>query len=221
MTLSDQIIDFYTLFNMPTDVPDGVVIHNPFDDKVRKQTIIDFCEHFYNDDGTRAHILGINPSRLTPTSTGVNYTDGFALQEYCGIQNSFTKTRELTSEFFYRVVHAMEGPQAFYSSVFAWALMPLSVTAQGKYTNHYHPDVAKPLRELLRQNLLWLAELPKKPRAVILGLGDNKKVFDELNAELGVYDQAAYLPHPRWVMQYNRADADKYVQQYVTAITSA
>lgn len=219
MTYSKDVVDFYKNFQTSGRLPDGVVIHNPFDNAERRNAIERFYERFFADDNARIHVLGINPSKLNQTSTGVNYTDGFALEEFCGLQNGFSKGRELTSDFFYRVVLAMGGAEEFYARVFAWAMMPLSVTSSGGYVNYYDEDVEGALDEIVRQNVKWTSERPSTGRALIVGTGENKKSFEKLEGAPFGYNDVKYLPHPRWIMQYNRDSVDKYVGQYVDALS--
>lgn len=219
MLFRDQVIDFYSNFQNPRNLPEGVVIHNPFDDAGRRAAIQSFYDKFFADDRVRIHILGINPSKITSTSTGVNYTDGFALANYCGIDNEFSKGRELTSDFFYQVVQAMGGAKEFYSRVFGWAMMPLSVTNKGSYANYYDLKIHEILEEIVKQNIKWTSNLPSNGRAVILGTGENTKKFQELEGSPFGYNEVKYLPHPRWILQYNRSKVDKYIEMYVNALT--
>jgi len=220
MTISKEVIALYDKPPFPTVVGNHVQIHNPFDDPAKKDAIYAFCEKFYNDDKPRLHLLGINPSRLTDTSSGVNYTDGFALDNLCGIDNEFSKTRELTSKFFYMVVEKMGGAALFYANIFAWALMPLSVTKDNSYKNYYENDVIEQLRAIVLANVNWLNKnVPATGVAVILGTGENKNSFQKLVGYPFGYKKITYLPHPRWVMQYNSAKLDYYINMYVDALS--
>lgn len=219
MTYFEDVVDFYENFEIPAGLPDGVAIHNPFHDAQRRDAIERFYEKFFSDGNARIHLLGINPSKINQTSTGINYTDGFALEEFCGLQNGFSRGRELTSDFFYRVVLAMGGAEEFYARIFAWAMMPLSVTSSGGYVNYYDEDLEGALSDVVRQNVKWTSERPSTGRALIVGTGENKKVFENLDGTPFGYNDVKYLPHPRWIMQYNRNSVDKYVGQYVDALS--
>lgn len=219
MNISREVVRFYESPPFSLNVGNQLTVHNPFDDANRAQAIKDFCRKFYDDSETRTHLLGINPSRLTASSTGVNYTDGFALEEHCGIANEFSKSRELTSRFFYNVVENMGGASAFYNGVFAWATMPLPVTREGSYINYYEADAVDRLMPIIVANIEWLkGKIPSNGRAVILGTGDNKKMLERLAGFPFGYDRVDYLPHPRWVMQYKSAHLDKYVEMYANAL---
>lgn len=200
MTLRDQIIEFYSNFRTTDVFSPGVQLHNPFDAPNRRSAIEQFCRSFYDDTSPRVHLLGINPSRLTNSSTGVNYTDGFALQEYCGIPNDFSKSRELTSSFFYRVVESFGGAATFYNRVFAWAAMPVAITNGETYANYYDVD-DEIVKEIVVDNLNWMLKLPSVGKLVILGSGENKKYLESLPGFPFGYNDVICLPHPRWIMQ--------------------
>lgn len=219
MTIAAKVLGFYQGFEQPAGLPDNVSLENPYDNAQRHASIDAFYNKYFNDMNPRIHILGINPSRLTTTATGVNYTDGFALQEYCDLPNDFSKTRELTADFFYRVVLAMGGTDDFYSTIFPWAMMPVTVTKKGNYANYYSNDIVEDMKSLVVENIKWTSELPRTGRVVILGTGENQKVFNSLPGSPFGYNDVRVLPHPRWIMQYNRDKVDKFVADYVDALS--
>ena len=217
MTLSDQVIEFYKSFPQPDVFDTSLQFHNPFDSPSRKSAIEDFCSTYYNDENPRIHLLGINPSRLTATSTGVNYTDGYALQNYCGIANDFSKTRELTAEFFYEMINAVGKAKHFYATVFAWAALPVAITTEGAYINYYDADDPK-IYEAVEENIKWMTKLPSVGKLVIVGSGQNQKFIESCEGFPFGYNQVVTLPHPRWIMQYNRKRIDVFIDAYKDAL---
>ena len=217
LTVRDQVINFYANFRKTNFFDSSYQLHNPFDAPSRRAAIEEFCAKFYDDDKPRVHLIGINPSRLVTSSTGVNYTDGFALKEFCGIDNSFSKSRELTATFFYEMINQVGGSETFYSRVFAWAALPVAITDGNSYTNYY--DVPEEsVRELVLNNLRWMMSLPNLGRLVIVGTGENKKFLESLPGYPFGYNEIVSLPHPRWIMQYNRKNIAKYVDEYCKAL---
>lgn len=219
MTVSNEIIEFYKNFRPPNSLPAEIEIHNPFGDPKRKHLIEEFCQKYYNDNIPRTHLIGINPSRLAKTSTGINYTDGYALKNYCGIENDFSESRELTSRFFYMVVEKFGGAGKFYDSTLAWAMMPLSVTKESQYKNYYERDVKEHVARIVSENVAWLSALPSNGKAVVIGIGENKRHFSELEGSPFTYGETIFLPHPRWIMQYKQDQIDKYVDEYIEALS--
>ncbi|WP_165961126.1 DUF4918 family protein [Qipengyuania sediminis] len=218
MSYFKQIIDFYESFEAPAALPRKVEVHNPYSDRERRAAIHSFYSKYFDDNQPRTHILGINPSKLNSSSTGVHYTDGFALSNFCGINNTFSQSRELTSEFFYNVVARLGGADEFFSTNFPWAMMPVSVTDGGLYKNYYEDDLSTQLEPILVRNVHWIASLPSNGRLIILGIGENKKYFERLDGTPFGYTDVRFLPHPRWVLQYNRANIEKYLDQYLDAL---
>ncbi len=217
VTYSDQVISFYRDFAVGDIFDNALQLHNPFDAPSRREIMTAFYEKFFKDEAPRTHILGINPSRLSNTSTGVHYTDGFALQTYCAIENNFSKSRELTSDFFYRVVERMGGTHDFFAKIFPWAAMPVALTDHGEYANYYEVENER-VSEIVSQNLKWLTGLPRSGKLVVLGLGDNQARVKQMEGFPFGYQDIRYLPHPRWVMQYNRKRLDQFIEMYIDAL---
>lgn len=220
MSIRNEVINFYKNFAPPPHLPADLELVNPYEHAERSEAIEAFYAKFFDDNNVRVHILGINPSRMNQTATGVNYTDGFALEEYCGIHNNFSKNRELTSNFFYKVVQAMGGASDFFARVFPWAMMPVTVTKKSNYANYYGNDVVEDLKDLVEENVRWTSKLPSTGKLVILGSGENHKFFEEMQGSPFGYNEVRVVPHPRWVMQYNSSKLDHYIDQYVDALTT-
>ena len=219
MTIADHVLNFYQSFAPPLRMPNGTVLHNPFLDRARQQAITEFYKKFFEDNAPRVHLYGINPSRINDSSTGVHYTDGYALDAFCGIPNSFSKGRELTSRFFYQVVERAGGATVFYKRVFAWALMPISITRFGEYKNFYETDIVEFFLGSVKENIEWVRDkVTSDGRVIILGTGDNKDAFEKLEGFPFEYENVYYLPHPRWVLQYHSSDAEKYIDLYLEAL---
>ena len=216
VTISEQVIEFYEnyprtdIFSLPLQ------LHNPFDAPSRSLAIRAFYEKFYNDRQPRTHILGINPSRLTASSTGVHYTDGYALEEFCEIRNEFSKGRELTSSFFYEVVNRYGGANRAFDKIFAWAALPVALTVNGKYANYYEIKDEN-INTLVKSNIDWMASIPSNGRLVVLGVGENKDHLEQIDGFPFHYTEVIYLPHPRWILQYNRNKLDYYIELYLKA----
>jgi hypothetical protein len=218
VTYSDQVIRFYSDFAVGDVFDSALQLHNPFDAPSRRDVMTNFYRKYFDDEIQRIHIIGINPSKLSSTSTGIHYTDGFALENFCGIENTFSKARELTSDFFYRVVEKMGGSHKFYAKIFPWAAMPVALTAHGKYANYYEVDNER-VNEIVSRNIDWLSMLPRTGKLVVLGLGENQSRIKKMGRFPFGYQDIRYLPHPRWALQYNRAKVDEFVDMYIEALS--
>jgi hypothetical protein len=217
-TFAGRVLNFYE--NNPGWTSGNMVITSPWTEPAKRTAITEFYQKFFSDDSPRTYILGINPGRYTATSTGVPYTDGYALEHTCRIANSFAKSREMVAKFIERVVAAYGGAEEFYADFYAGAVFPFEILLEGKYRNYYASDVWDELEDAIIDLLEQMAEFGSNGRVVILGSGLNKKFFDKLNAKLGLFEVVGVLDHPRYLMQY-KSGLDAHVQKYVDTLKSA
>ena len=108
--------------------------------------------------------------------------------------------------------------EEFYSRVLPWAALPVAVTSEGSYANYYQID-RKEIVDLVMMNITWLSKLPRVGKLVVLGVGENKQYLENLDGYPFGYNEVIYLPHPRWIMQYNRKKLDQYIAAYGAALT--
>jgi len=218
-TFAERVLNFYE--NNPGWASGDMVITSPWTEPDRRNAITEFYQKFFSDNQSRTYVLGINPGRFNATSTGIPYTDGQALECTYGIANPFSKSREMVATFIEKVVIAYGGSEAFYSEHYAGAVFPFEVLVRGEYRNYYEADVWENLRSAILDCLKKMAGFGSNRRVVILGSADNKRYFDELNAEVGLFEVAGVLDHPRYIMQYKRDHVDDYVASYVDVLRSA
>lgn len=210
----DRVMAFYESLERFRWATQTVALLSPVADDDRHAALAAFCAKFYADDESRVFWLGINPSRVRNTSTGVPYTDGFALEEHCGIANAFSKGRELTSDFFYRFVERYGGASAFYSRHFAGAAYPLSILRKEKYCNYYDRDLPQEVIDAIPTMIQRQAEIGHRGVLVVIGSGDNARVLRKLNDELGIFTHVLVVEHPRYIMQYKSADLESYLAKF-------
>ena len=96
-----------------------------------RRIVHDFHERFYGDERPRLLMLGINPGRLGAGSTGLCFTDTKRTESELGIVVNGFRTHEPSSDFFYRMIAAAGGPDAFYARVCVQAVCPLGFVKQG------------------------------------------------------------------------------------------
>jgi len=198
-----------------------VALLSPIADDERRSAFRAFCDKFYSDNENRVFWLGINPSRVRRTSTGVPYTDGFALLEYCGIENEFDKHRELTADFFYRFINAYGGADVFYSRHYAGAAFPLSILRKDKYCNYYDRNLPQEVLSSVPDMILRQSEIGHKGVLVIIGSGENAKVLRNLNNKFEIFADVLVVEHPRYIMQYKSADLDDYLAKFCAVAREA
>ena len=79
--------------------------------------------------------------------TGVAFTDHGALTEFCGIAHDLPRQRpELSSQFVYQVVAALDGPQTFYQHFYLGSIYPLVLLNKDLNYDYYDsPALTKAL----------------------------------------------------------------------------
>ncbi|MFT3886266.1 MAG: DUF4918 family protein [Flavobacteriales bacterium] len=230
--LSDRLLGLVLRTSLKdVRLPKGVHVLDPLNGphaaEVRRIVGL-FHRRFFADDRPRLLMLGINPGRLGAGSTGLCFTDTKRCESDLGIPVAGIRTHEPSSDFFYRVVRAMGGAEAFYHNVYVQAICPLGFTRTGPKgdpinLNYYDdralqnaitPFVVRWLNDLLATGL-------RRDAVICIGTGKNLAYLEALNAEHGFFQRIVPLEHPRFIMQYKAKQLDTYVEKYVQALRGA
>jgi len=150
--LADRLLPQVLNFSLKgTKLPKGIGVLDPFNgpnaDEVRR-IVTAFHRRYYSDDKPRTLMLGINPGRLGAGSTGLSFTDTKRCESDLGIAVNGLRTHEPSSDFFYRMIRAAGGAEAFYSKVYVHAVCPLGFVreqANGTETSE-GPMYIEPIR---------------------------------------------------------------------------
>ena len=169
--LADRLLQHVLSFSLKgTTLPTGIGMldpfHGPHADEVRRIVTL-FHRTYYSDDTPRTLMLGINPGRLGAGSTGLSFTDTKRCESDLGIPVQGLRTHEPSSDFFYRMVRAAGGAEAFYSKVYVHAVCPLGFVKKQARTSAGFPEARRdpagsgtiaqgPLRETLRRSVINL-----------------------------------------------------------------
>ncbi len=173
-----------------------------------------FYHKYYNDNKPRIFLWGINPGRFGAGITGIPFTDPKALEEQCDIPNPFDKKFELSSVFIYDIIERLGGPAKFYSKFYITSLCPLGFLSEGKNYNYYDSNqlfdsVEAFMVKCINEQLSFQSH--KQKWGISLGKGKNAKAFSLMNKKHGWFDEIEALPHPRWVMQYQRKNYELHL----------
>jgi hypothetical protein len=127
--LADRLLEHVLSFSLKgTKLPKGIGVLDPFNgpnaEEVRRIVTL-FHRSYYSDNKPRTLMLGINPGRLGAGSTGLSFTDTKRCESDLGISVTGLRTHEPSSDFFYRMIRAAGGAEAFYSKVYVHAVCPL------------------------------------------------------------------------------------------------
>ena len=220
MNFSDHIIEFYSGLNKSLPLPGGVELLYPFGDDEVERVVHEFYRKYYSDNLPRYFLFGINPGRSGAGITGIPFTDPFFLEDSCAINNPFPKKNELSSVFIYEMINALGGPESFYSKYYISSVCPLGFLKEGKNYNYYDDrDLLEAVWGFIVSSIdQQVSSFSRRDKAFSIGKGRNFKIFSELNQKHGWFDEIVPLPHPRWVMQYNRKHKSKYIQVYADSL---
>src|SRR5947208_3160381 len=92
-TFASRALRFYKSLRRPS-VPRGVGVMNPYTDPKVLAVVRLFLKRYFDDNGERLLVIGINPGRFGAGITGVTFTDPVALADDCGIANEMPRRRE-------------------------------------------------------------------------------------------------------------------------------
>lgn len=220
MTFSDRILKFYQNLDLSNKLPGGVEVMNPYKNEGVISVCGTFYNKYYNDKRSRRLILGINPGRFGAGVTGIPFTDPIKLEKNCGIENPFEKRAELSSDFIYKLIDRMGGPDHFYSHFYIGAVSPLGFIKDGKNFNYYDSrELIHHLKKFIVQSLVEQVGLGISSRkCYCLGQGKNYEYLKFLNNELKLFSEIIPLPHPRWVMQYRRKQLSRIITNTVNQL---
>ena len=220
-TFGDRVLAFYDALVAFEWASADIALLSPVSASARREALATFCRSFYNDNSRRVFWLGINPSRVRNTSTGVPYTDGYALENYCNIHNDFSKSRELTADFFYRFVAAFGGPERFFSRHYAGAAFPLSVLRKDRYCNWYDSGLPETIASSVPDLIEKQVEMGSNGVLVVIGSGHNAKHLIRINTETNLFRKVLVVEHPRYIAQYKSKEIMRYVDKYCNVAREA
>jgi hypothetical protein len=220
MTFADRVLVFYKELALPTRLPKGVAVLNPYQDNIAFDLCDQFYRKYYSDNHERIAILGINPGRFGGGITGIPFTDPVKLEMICGIKNNLQKKVELSADYIHAMIKAYGGPGKFFGKFFFNSVSPLGFTLDGKNLNYYDtPELLKSLEKFILRSLHEIIDLGvRRDIAFCLGEGTNYKYLSKLNQRENIFNEIIPLAHPRFIMQYRRKFVDEYIADYLTKL---
>ncbi len=219
--LSDLILTFLSTLTIPSPLPKGVTVLNPYQEPSVMELCKQFYHTYYHDQSIRRIIIGINPGRLGGGLTGIPFTDPVHLEKYCHIKNSLQKKTELSSTFIYEMIAAFGGPELFYSKFYFSSVSPLGFTKEEKNLNYYDDTrLQKKLEPFILSCMHAQLDFGiDRNVAYCLGEGENFKFLKQVNEEHQFFKKIIPLAHPRFIMQYKSKSKQEYIQRYLEALT--
>lgn len=230
-TFSDNVLEFNEwLANTSLELFDNYSISNPFNGKNRiqiKEITNAFYKKYYNDHNKRYLILGSSPARKGTATTGIPFEDANHLYKETGIMIDNFYINKSSSNFLYDVMEQYGGCQRFYKDFFMNFVCPLgivNVNSKGNLVNaNYYEN-----KKLEKASHNFIVDSLKKQIALgidtsicyCIGSGENFKFLTKINEEYHFFDKIIALEHPRFIMQYNSKDRNKYLDKYINALNN-
>jgi len=219
MTFAKKVFNLLVNFPVESNLPGGVGIINPYENKSTSDYTKIFFNKFFNDNNKRVFLFGINPGRFGGGLTGISFTDPVALSEYCGIPNSLGNKKELSSDFIYSVINEFGGVDKFFKRFFLTAIYPLALIKDGNNFNYYDDSlIFGKLKESILYSIKEQAHFGAD-KSIAISLGrKNGKYLSRFNKELKIFSHIEILDHPRFIMQYKRKSIRKYIDNYLNIL---
>lgn len=228
-TFSDKVLDFNEwLANVSLNLPDSYSINNPFngDNKEKIREITNkFYKKYYNDGNKRYLILGSSPARRGTAVTGIPFEDANHLYKETGIMIDNFYINKSSSDFLYEVMKQYGGCEKFYGDFFMEFVCPLgiiNINSKGNKVNSNYYE-SKKLEKALYSFIV--ASLQKLILIGIdtsvcycIGSGENFKFLLRINEQYHFFEKIIALEHPRFIMQYNSKNKDKYLEKYLSVL---
>ena len=214
LNFGERVLKFYGQLQLPKNIPPEFSLIAPHLDKGAQMYMQLFFRKFFALNEKRIFVLGINPGRFGSGITGVPFTDAVALENACGIPNMSKKRKELTSQFIYWFIESWGGPKIFFEDFFLSAVCPIGFERNGVNRNYYDKEIFGTIKHYLVSTLKRQCALGAECVAIVLGMGNNQRVFDKLNDEYCFFESVHVLEHPRFIMQYRRKYVDEYLLKY-------
>jgi len=226
---SDSVLEFNEWLTLVSvDLPDNYRINNPFNGKNKekiKEITTAFYKKYYNDNNKRYLILGSSPARKGTSTTGIPFEDANHLYKETGIMIEDFYINKSSSNFLYDVMEQYGGVKNFYKDFFMTFVCPLgivNINSKGNEVNSNYYENKKLENDLYD----FIVESLKKQISFgidtsicyCIGSGENFKFLTKINEQNKFFDKIVPLEHPRFIMQYNSRDRDKYLKKYIVEL---
>lgn len=225
---SDRVWEFNDwLSNISIELFDNYSLKNPFNEK-NKDKIKDisktFYRKYYNDNNKRYLILGSSPARKGTATTGIPFEDANHLYKESGIMIDEFYINKSSSDFLYDVMEEYGGCEKFYKDFFMSFICPLGIVNTNSKGNEVNANYYEKKK---LENALYDFIIESLKRQISLGIdtsvcfcigsGENYKFLTKINDQHKFFEHIIPLEHPRFIMQYNSHNREKYIEKYINS----
>ena len=228
MTTADKILHFIDyISNESINLPDSYHILNPFkgNNSISTKAIArQFYAKYYNDTRKRILILGSSPARRGTAITGIPFEDAEHLLAETGIKIDNYHINKASSNFLYEVIDRYGGVQEFYAQFYLTFVCPLGISRINEKNNEINcnyydnKELCNSLDYFIVSSLKQQLEFVDTSKCFCIGSGENFKYLTSINKRYKLFGEIVPLEHPRFIMQYNSKDKEKYLQKYLQVL---
>lgn len=228
---SEKVLKFNDdLSKIKLNLPENYHIINPFNGENKekiKEITQSFYKKYYNDNNKRILILGSSPARKGTALTGIPFEDANHLYKITGIMIDDFYINKSSSDFLYQVMKQYGGIDKFYKDFLMNFVCPLGIVkinSKGNKINcnyYENKEIERALYEFIVDSLRKLISFGIDTSiCYCIGSGENFKFLTKINEKYNFFGKIIPLEHPRFIMQYNSKEKDKYINKYVNALNN-
>lgn len=229
LSFAEKVMQYNNnLSEVNLNLPHGFKIVNPFaegnHEQIQKITST-FYKKYYNDNQTRYLILGSSPARRGTAITGVPFEDAEHLQKETGILVDNFHINKSSSNFLYDVIERYGGTTKFYSNFYLNFVCPLGIVKMSSKGNEINcnfydrKDLQASLYDFIVDSIRTIIDFGIDTSVCFcIGSGNNYLVLNEINKKYNFFNKIIPLEHPRYIMQYNSCDKEKFLNKYLEAL---
>lgn len=230
-SFSDKVLKFNDeLSNIDLSLYGNYYIKNPFNSEYKEkinEMMQVFYNKYYNDNNKRYLILGSSPARRGTAVTGIPFEDANHLYKLTGVKIDDFYINKSSSDFLYQVMEQYGGCEKFYNDFFMSFVCPFGIVKVNSKENEVNCNYYENKKI---ENILYEFIVNSLRKQISFGIdtsicycigsGENYKFLTKINEQYHFFDKIIPLEHPRFIMQYNSKDKNKYLSKYVDALNS-
>ena len=229
LSFADKIIQYNKKLSCITlNLPNGFRVVNPFagESKEQVQKITNaFNKKYYEDNKPRYLILGSSPARRGTAVTGVPFEDAVHLQKETGIMIKNFYINKASSNFLYDVIEKYGGVEKFYTNFYLNFVCPLGIVKTNSKGNEINcnfydsKELQISLYDFIVESVRTIISFGIDTSVCFcIGSGKNFLVLNEINKKYKFFNAIIPLEHPRYIMQYNSQNKEKFLNKYLDAL---
>lgn len=185
-----------------------------------------FYKKYYSDEEERILILGSSPSMRSSGIIGIPFANTKQIKQDFKIDYAYKSYNNTSDYFMEEVIEKLGGYTAFYKKFYMNFAFPLPIqklNTKNNFVNANYYENKKlyvELKPIIIESIKNIIKIGiSRSVCYCIGTGGNFKFLSEINEEHHFFDSIIALEHPRYIMQYNYKNKEKYIEKYVNALS--